>query len=349
MKFYGELLVFLLLLITNLRVFFVKHVRRDPLVALAPITFLLTILQIFSWGIDVFTILGLILGLLVFLSNFHAMFRYAERLYIDHYSPLMKTWAVFTVLLNLICIAATVLLRPVELNSHKLGIEEKLHRYEGSFRSGFIPARFFSKANALLYEYLPATPLGQEKVESKDLIIFISDKRGDTLSYKPYLQLLAKEGFTVYSADFYTDDLRWLHTLEDSKFTRRIASIYRCIKNPQWYMSQREFYTYNIMQECKALLKTVDENYGPDKNFYLVTDEMGQTAITDFYKRNSDRIKGKLSLNTISEYKTPGYGCIEQTDPLLSLFFKLQRDKDLKTPKAMVESTLAITKSQSVE
>ncbi|MCR5187508.1 MAG: hypothetical protein K6C97_01135 [Treponema sp.] len=349
MKFYGELLVFLLLLLTNLRVFFVNHVRRDPLVALAPITFLLTILQIFSWGFDVFTTLGFIIGLLVFLSNFHAMFRYAERLYIDHYSPLMKTWALFTVLLSAAALVATIIFRPIELNPHKLGIEEKIYRYDGSFRSGFTPARFFSKADALLYDFSPATPLGQEKVQSKDLIIFIADKRGDTQSYKPYLQLLAKEGYQVYSADFYADDLRWFHTLEDNKFLRRIASIYRSIRNPQWYMSQREFYTYNIMQECKAILKIVDENYGPDKSFYLVTDEMGQTAIVDFKKRNSDRIKGTLTLNTISTYKTPGYGCIEQTDPLLSLFFKLPRDKDLKAPKAMVESTLAITKSKSTE
>ena len=349
MKFYGELLVFLLLLITNLRVFFVSHVRRDPLVALAPITFLLTILQIFSWGIDVFTTLGLIIGLLVFLSNFHALFRYAERLYIDHYSPLMKTWAVFTVMLSTLCLVATFIFRPVELNNQKIGVEEKLHRYEGNFRSGFTPARFFSKAKAFLYEYSPATPLGKEKVQPKDLIIFISDKRGDTSSYRPYLQLLAKEGYTVYSADFYTDDLRWIHTFEDSKHIRRIASIYRCMQDPQWYMSQREFYTYNIMQECRALLTIVDENYGTDKKFYLISDEMGETAVTDFCKNNPDRIKGKLAINTISDYKTPGYGCIEQTDPLLSLVFNLKRDKSLKGPKALVESTLAITKSQSVE
>ena len=60
MKFYGELLVFVLLFITNLRVFFVHHVRRDPLVVLAPFTFIVAIFQILAWGIDVFTVLGLL-------------------------------------------------------------------------------------------------------------------------------------------------------------------------------------------------------------------------------------------------------------------------------------------------
>ena len=134
MKFYGEVLAFLLLLITNLRVFFVNHVRRDPLVALAPLIFIITILQLFSWGAEPFTILGVLLGFLVFLSNFHAMFRYGEKLYIDHYSPLMKTWAVFTILLSSLALAATIYFRPVELQNQKIGVTEKVIRYKGNFR-----------------------------------------------------------------------------------------------------------------------------------------------------------------------------------------------------------------------
>ena len=82
MKFYGELLVFVLLFITNLRVFFVHHVRRDPLVVLAPFTFIVAIFQILAWGIDAFTTLGLLIALFVLLSNFHAIFRYMEQLYV---------------------------------------------------------------------------------------------------------------------------------------------------------------------------------------------------------------------------------------------------------------------------
>ena len=116
MKFYGELLVFALLFITNLRVFFVEHVRRDPLVILAPFTFIIAILQILAWGIDLFTVLGLFIALLVLLSNFHAIFRYSERLYIDHYSPLMKAWAILTIAVSAVAMAATVYFAQVEQN-----------------------------------------------------------------------------------------------------------------------------------------------------------------------------------------------------------------------------------------
>ena len=61
----------MLLFITNLRVFFVHHVRRDPLVVLAPFTFIVAILQILAWGIDVFTVLGLLIALFVFCDIYY--------------------------------------------------------------------------------------------------------------------------------------------------------------------------------------------------------------------------------------------------------------------------------------
>ncbi len=346
MKFYGEVLVFVLLLITNLRVFFVNHVRRDPLVALAPLTFIITILQLFSWGVEPFTILGVLLGLLVFLSNFHAMFRYGEKLYIDHYSPLMKTWAVFTILLSSLALAATIYFRPVELQNQKIGVTEKVVRYKGNFRSGFKKAKSFTVADAILREYKAAAPLGEDEKESKALILFIPDKRADTLYYKPYLQLLAKEGYTVYSGDFYADDLKWLHSFEDNKLLRRLACLIRSLTNNQKFMSEREFYTYNIFKECQALLDIVNDDFGTAQKFYMITDVMGKTAISDFYKKNGDRVLGIFSLDSLAEYKTAGYGCIEQTDPLLAAYFGIKRDFSLASPKLMVGETVKMIKIQ---
>ena len=110
MKFHGELLIFAMLMVTNLRVFFVRHVRRDPLVVLAPFTFILSILQIVAWGIDIVSAFAFILALLVLFSNFHAIFRYMESLYVDHYSALMKVWAVCTVSLSILAIAVLIFL-----------------------------------------------------------------------------------------------------------------------------------------------------------------------------------------------------------------------------------------------
>ena len=75
MKFYGELLVIILLLVANGRILFIKNAKKDSLVMLSPFAFLLSIIQILNWGVDIVTLLTLVLSILVLLSNFHALFR----------------------------------------------------------------------------------------------------------------------------------------------------------------------------------------------------------------------------------------------------------------------------------
>jgi len=339
MKFYGELLIFILLLITNLRVFFVNHVRRDPLVVMAPFTCVIAILQVLSWGVDVFTILAFVISVFVLLSNFHAMFRYSERLYIDHYSLVMKIWAAFTIAISLIAIVGMIIFAPIEIHSQKAGIAESRIRYKGNFKTGFEKARSFSVADVIFYEYKLAEKPDSEPVPSKGTILFIPDKRGETAGYKPYLQLLAKQGYTVCSADFYVDDCKWMHSLEDIKILRRFAMTAHSLANNQWFMAQREFYTYNVSLELNTLNTIMKEQYGQDCKYYLVSDVMGNTAIKDFEKKNPEVSIGTFCLDSIGDYPTAGYGCIQQTDPLLAVYLGYARDSKLEVPNLLVNKT----------
>ena len=222
MKFYGEVLVIILLLVTNGRIVFIKNVKKDSLVMLSPLAFILSIIQLLNWGFDVVTGLTLVLSVLVLLSNFHALFRYSERLYIDHYSILMKVWASITIILAFALLAGTIYFKPVEYNNKKLGITETVLRYEGSFRSGFEEASNLKAANLFLTEFKPE---GNENRRVKEVVLFIPDKRGDTYYYKPYLQHLAREGFTVLSGDFFCSDCKWRHSIGDLKIVRRTAMV----------------------------------------------------------------------------------------------------------------------------
>ncbi len=146
MKFYGEILVILFLLIANGRILFIKNVKKDSLVNLSPLGLFLSVIQIFNWGLDAITFLTLVLSLLVLLSNFHALFRYSERLYIDNYSILMKVWECVTILLSAGLLAGTIIFMPVEYSNKKLGVQENLYRYDGSFRAGFEEASIVQNA-----------------------------------------------------------------------------------------------------------------------------------------------------------------------------------------------------------
>ncbi len=340
MKFYGELLVFALLFITNLRVFFVHHVRRDPMVVMAPFTFIVAILQIFAWGVDAFTLTGLLIALFVLLSNFHAIFRYLERLYIDHYSPLMKVWAVFTIMVSAVALAATIYFAPVEGKALKLGIEENQYQYKGSFRSCFTQSDSFGVKTLTIFEF---TPKKAETSKNQDLIILLApDKRGDTVNYKPYLQQLAAQGYNVYSADFFAEDGQWLHSIGDKKILRRLIMVIQSLINKQKFLSQREYYSYNISQELNTLLPLLRERCGQDKKYLLISDFMADIAVEDLQKKKPQLIAGILKLSSIVDYKTSGYGCVEQTDPLLALALGLKRDRNLSTPKMLAEKTIEV-------
>lgn len=358
MKFYGEILVFALLLITNLRVFFVQQVRRDPLVVLAPFTFVIAILQIFAFGIDFFTTLGVFIGLLVLLSNFHAIFRYFERLYVDHYSILMKIWAVFTVTLCVLAIGITIYFTPAETPSQKLKITEFQMRYKGRFSTGFAPINSFYKSNAVLTYFSSglmskADARSAKHINKNKVIIFFPDKRGDTANYIPYFQQLALEGYTVFSVDYFADDCRWMHSkFEDLKISRRISMIARSYLNKKFFESQREFYNYNIKMEIDASIKLTDDFLSGNKDdkkaaapdseknqYYLVCDWMGKTALSEYQKKYPEKIRDIFLLDSVEQYKNPGYGMIEETDPLLAALLGSKRNLELSTSKILASKT----------
>ena len=66
---------------------------------------------------------------------------------------------------------------------------------------------------------------------------------------------------------------------------------------------------------------------------------MADIAADDFMKKNPDLVAGVLKLSSINTYKSAGYGCIEQTDPLLALSMGLSRDASRTTPKLLADET----------
>lgn len=335
MNFYGEILIFILLFVTNARILFVKHEKKDAIVMLAPVSFLLSILQFFSMGVNLFSVAALIISILVLLSNFHALFRYSERLYIDHYSPLMKVWAIFTMILSGVCVLASIYFFPLEVKSEKYNLTEIKLNYEGSMRSGFREAGYFSKRNLTVYDFT----LVPQLTERDDIVLFIPDKRGDTEHYRPYLQLLAREGYTVYSYDMFADDLKWFYTIEDTKILRRFAMVCHSVLRNQRFMQQKEFYTFNTTQEFKAVEEILSERCGKNCRFFLISDVMADTTVSDIQKLYPEKISGHFCLDSVEEYKTPGYGCVEHTDPLLAFILGQKRDFEKTAIKAMVSKT----------
>lgn len=334
MKLYGEILILTLLILSNGRCLVINKPHRDPLVMLAPLSFLLSSLSLWAFSVDAFSLILVLLSFLVLISNFHALFRYTSHLVIDHYSPLMKTWAIITIALSALTLIMVLIFKPVEVSARKIGVTETKLEYTGSFAYGFSQRENFDFCNVFLSEFslVPDAP------GKTNIAILMPDKRGDTESYKPFLLLLAKAGHTVVSADFFTKDVKWLHTIEESRLFRRMGLSFRSHLNPQRFDSQREFYTFNFTKEFDALLNLLPQKYGPDCRYFLITDNLSYTAACDIQKQNPELISGVFDLSSVPEYKTPGLGFIQETNPLKAKSIKLSKDKELTDVNACVDA-----------
>lgn len=335
MKLAGDILILIFLIITNGRVFSLKKSRTDSLVMLAPLSFLLSSLMLFAFSVDIFSILIWLLSLLVLLTNFHALFRISSKLVIDRYSGLMKGWAVFTLAFSSAILLGLIFFRPVYVSSSKLGVTETKKNFSGSFASDFSETETFTICNAYFTEFSTCP----EITYRSNVVIFMPDKRGDTEAYKPFLQKLSKAGFTVCTCDFYTKDGKWIHSIEDSRMLRSFGLRLRSLVNRQDYLSRREYFTFNFSKELEALLKILKTRYGEDCRYFIATDNLGITAANDIAQKYSDLITGTFDISTVPEYKTAGYGFVEQTDPLTALLLGQKRDKNFTAVNACVEKT----------
>lgn len=344
MKLSAEILILALMIMSNGRVLTIRKPHMDPLTMLAPVSFLLASLSLFSFSADIFLLAIFILSILVLLSNFHALIRYSSHLVIDRYSPLMKVWAWFTNIFCFLILGTILFFSPVNVSERKMGVVSIRNPYSGSFSKGFTPSGRFEPSTGFITKF--TRPEMTE--DQSPIIILLGDKRADTESYRPYLLSLAQKGFTVVSGDFYSKDLKWIHTFEDSKTFRRLGLILRSLIDYQKYKSQREFYTYNFSREIETMFSLMKDKYGEDCHFFIVTDEMSYTAAVDFAKTKPEQISGIFDLSSVPEYLTPGYGFIQQTDPLLGKFLNVPRDKKLEVVNACVEATINAINGETI-
>lgn len=333
MRFIAQLLILGFLLLTNSRVLFVKREKKDVIVVLAPLSLFLSLLLIFAWGVDFVSIYLVFLSILVILSNFHALFRYSANLYVDHYSGLMMFWAFITIMLSVFGIVVIILFFPGHLSEKKLNVEETKYYYEGSFRNGFSEKTLFGKTNVIVTEYTKV------ETDTQNVILLIPDKRGDTQAYTEYLQLLAQEGNRVFSADFFTEDAKYLDTPGETRYTRQFLFVlYQLLGRTDFY-SQKEKLAFNITQEIEETLAILEKDFEITGPVFLVTDEMSAPAGSLYKMKNRQKISGSFNLASASAYQTPGYGFITFNNPLVAKLLGYSADRS----KSQLEDTVAET------
>lgn len=332
---FGDLLVAFLLAASSARIFFLKYERLDTAAVLAPLALIVIVLQILAWNIDFISASLLVLALIAFLTNIRALSRLASKLYVDHYSPVFIVFSVLILIASIAIAFVAARFSPVAVNPGRSGVSETKTRLSGSFASGFSEAACFDKSSALLYVY---EPQGEKK--SSPIVIVGSDKRADAASYRPYMILLAAEGYTVMTCDFYAADGRWFNSIADLRIFRKFAMTVTYLFRRDYFSLQKDFYTFGTVREFSAMRAVAEKKFGNGVRFFIACDGMADAAAVDFIRDANGSVEGALALDSVRAYRTPGFGLLEQTDPLLAAFFALSRDTDMRLPRTLVSETL---------
>ena len=258
-------------------------------------------------------------------------------------------WAFLTIMLSVFGIIVTILFFPGHLSGKKLNVEETKYYYEGSLRNGFSEKTLFGKTNVIITEYVKSEEEQDDTVistnEDQNVILLVPDKHGDTEAYKQFLQTLASKGNRVFSADFFTEDMKYLDIPGENRYTRQFLFIlYRLIEENDSFL-QRDKVAFNITQELESVISILENDFEINGPIFIVSDKMTAPAVNMYKKENPQKISGSYNLLFASAYETPGYGFITFNNPLIAKILGYSANRD----KNQFEDTVAETLQAMIE
>ncbi len=321
----SELTILFLLLLSSARVYFIHSERKDPLSIAPLVAFICAVLNLFAWGVTVQELLVLGLAFWVFTWNFRALLRLNEQLIIDHYSPLFILISTINCILTIIAIGFVFVYRPAYVSLNKAGVVKETVRLCGNLTDGFYESDDIKEKKTLDFTSFKASE--ERKQESKGTIVFLPAECASVSIYEPFLVKLARDGYTIYSGDFFSDDSKPEVRPAFSRELRRFVFVRARLSNSEKYKSWCE-------EKKEALFLSMYENMEklvpPDEKLIIVGDGLPKELYISLIWKN-ERFSRCFDIANINDYTTPGWGPVEQTDPLLASMLGFHRDGALYT------------------
>lgn len=356
-SFLAQMLVLVLIFFCSARIFFLKDERIDSFAVFAPAALIISVLSFVCFDFSVPGVTVFSLALLVFFTNFRSLLRLSAGLLVDHYGVVFVIFSVIEILLALALGTLLVVLRPVKYSAEDFGITCTQKTLTGTSQNLRIRESFFTgeRFSGKLYVYEPVIKdeINAEIYKGNPVLIFSPGIRATVQNYEPYLMILAQKGFKVLAADFYTKDLYLLSKdlesetskfLVESRFLRRFVTLYEDRLNPKKIEALATAEKPIATKKYSALTKLALEIFGDDtKCFYLVDGidfDSICAVIDEFNTEPYSNATGFFSMNRVEEYKTSGYGFIEQTDVPLAKIKGIERENKFFIPRYVANKTV---------
>lgn len=355
--FLAQILVLIMMFLCNIRILFIKKARVDSFAAFAPLSLVTCICIFFCFGFSIINFALFVLSLLVFFTNFRAVLRLSAKLIVDTYSVIFIIFSVINLILTIFLAVGIVFFRPVKYSEKNFGISKKEFTLTGTLQNLRIRESFFTgerySGNLFVYEPEVKDEITAALYSENPVLIFASGIRSDVQNYEPYLMILAQKGYTVLAADLYTPDSHYLSKnsentvheyLIESKFLRRFSALKEERSNPQEFSKILSEEQKSATKKYSALTRIALELFGDETKVFYIVDGVDfdsiYAVIDEFNTEPYSNAKGFFSMNRVDEYKTSGYGFIEQTDVFLAQGMGIERENQFFIPRYVANKTI---------
>ncbi len=194
--FVGHLVILCLIVFITLRPVVKKQIKINSTSLFAPVAFSLILLHIFVFGLQILSIVILILVILSFCMNGPSLYRLSQQLYSHRYSNVFIVSSLFLAFLCILCVVFSIIFMPLPFNKEN----QIKTQYTGSLAQGFVQkSNLFDISSLVVTEWKPTT------VEDDIAIVYLSPVGTTTYDSSLRLGAIAERGIPVISGDFYSN------------------------------------------------------------------------------------------------------------------------------------------------
>ncbi|WP_407399280.1 hypothetical protein [Treponema sp.] len=318
----AELLILGLILLGSARFLFVSHTRKDSLSVVPLVGFIFSIFNLFVFGFSSMELIILVFALWATIWNFRSILRLMSDVIVDHYDLRLVIISVINAIACGFLIFCVFSFMPASSDAAKLEVSETVDVCYGSFEKGFSEVKEpFKMTNAKIWHFEGnnVNPAG------RIIVIFVPPKTADVGIYRIFLQKLAKNGYSVYAGDFWTNEGKWFNRIGDMPFMRRFSFVLTRLRDEKKfnaiYMANKNV----LVQEYSYLLK-LSKPAEQDIVFAVTEDDVAEVLKT-VRELNIGTVKGTFDLSYLEDNPTKGFGPVENTDPVLAWHLGVEPDR----------------------
>lgn len=318
----AELLIVGLIFLCSTRFLFIKRTKKDSLSLVSLVAFIFSIFYLIVFGVSFKGIYILSFSLWATIWNFRAILRLVSDVVVDRYDLKLVIISIINSIICCFMIFFIFNFKTADIQAERIEVEEIVTKYHGKNIDELSEIKLpFKTTNANIWNF---ESKNQNKA-GRTIIIFVPPKTASVEIYRLFLQKLAKNGYSVYTGEFWTKDTKWFNAFFDLKFIRRFAFIVTHLKEENKFENICFKNKRTLIKEYEYLINLSKPT--ENDSVFLLTEEDKAEVVKTLTKNEKYKIDGSFDLIYFEDNSTKGFGPIENTDPFFACILGVTPDR----------------------